>query len=125
MKTLLIAVLLVTMGAAGPLRAAEAAGDRDVCPDRGPREEARAYGLRAHDYCEARWTRLLAARQTGGQTHDEFVDGCLRRCVTERKATSAAPFGWFLGGSLVLGALLGGAAAGGGGGGVNTPPASP
>ncbi|MDB5481165.1 MAG: hypothetical protein JWO83_2218 [Caulobacteraceae bacterium] len=122
MKTLLIAAMLLGWGAAGSLSAAEGVRDGDACPDRAVREEAKAYGLHAHDYCEGRWTTLLTARQTGGATHDEFIDGCLRRCATARGATSGAPLGWILGG-VGAAALAGGVAAGAGS--SHPPPASP
>jgi hypothetical protein len=123
MKTLLIAVLLVGWGAAGSLAAAGAVRGGDACPDRTAREAARTYGLRARNFCEVQWSSLLTARQTGGATHDEFIDSCLRRCATARGATSGAPLGWILGG-VGAAALAGGVAAGAGGG-SHPPPASP
>jgi hypothetical protein len=123
MKTLLIAASLLGWGAAGPLSAADAAIAGHGCPDRGVREGARAYSLRARDFCGAGWTRLRGAGRTGGQTHDEFIDTCLRQCVTARAATSGASLGWILGG-VGAAALAGGVAAGAGGG-PHAPPASP
>ncbi len=123
MKSLLIAAWLLGWGTAGPLSAAEGPIARDGCPDRGVREAARAYGLRARDYCGASWTSLLGAGRTGGQTHDEFIDTCLRQCVTARGATSGASLGWILGG-VGAAALAGGVAAAAGGG-SHAPPASP
>jgi hypothetical protein len=120
MKTLLIAVALMGLGGAGS--AADAPRDRQPsCPAKATGE---AYGPRARDYCEVRWTSVLAARETGSQTHDEFIDTCLRRCVTARGATAGAPLGWILGG-VGAAALAGGVAAGSGGGGSHAPPASP
>jgi hypothetical protein len=124
MRTLLIAVLLLGSVGAGSLSAADAPRDRDACSDRGAREAAKAYGARARDYCEVRWTGRLAERETGGQTHDEFVDGCLRRCVTSRNATAGAPLGWVLGGAIDATALAAAIAAGTGGH-APPPPASP
>jgi hypothetical protein len=123
MKSLLIAGLLLGWGAAGPLSAADAAVAGNGCPDRGVREGARAYSLRARDFCGASWTRLLGAGRTGGQTHGEFIDTCLRQCVNARGATSGASLGWILGG-VGAAALAGGVAAGAGGG-SHAPPASP
>ena len=122
MKTLLIAVLLLGSGAAGFASAADAPRVRDDCPKRGTHEDGGAYGLRARSYCEARWTSLLSARETGGQTHDEFLDRCLHQCVTAENATAGAPLDWILGG-IWAGTLTYGLAAGGGGPG--SPPASP
>jgi hypothetical protein len=123
MKTLFIAALLLGWATAGSLQAADPAFAGNGCPDRGVREGARAYSLRARDFCAAGWTRLLGAGRTGGQTHDEFIDTCLRQCVTARSATSGASLGWVLGG-VGAAALAGGVAAGAGGG-SHAPPASP
>jgi hypothetical protein len=133
MKTLLIAALLI--GSVGPVAAAPPAGDRHAdCPERREHEDGRAYGARARDYCEVRWQGLLAARQTGGRTHDEFVDACLRRCVTDRHAEAGAPLEWIIGGisTATLGCAIAGCGdvgsvtgSGTGVGGHTTPPASP
>ena len=123
MKSLLIAASLLGLAAAGPLSASGAAVAAGGCPDRGVREAARAYSLRARGYCGASWTSLLGAGRTGGKTHDEFIDTCLRQCVTARGATSGASLGWILGG-VGAAALAGGVAAGAGGG-SHAPPASP
>jgi len=122
MKTLLITVLLLGAAGAGPLSAADAPRDRDVCPDRLHGDDAQAYGARARDYCEVRWKGLLATRPIADQTHDEFIDGCLRRCVTLRNATAGAPLDWIVGG-IWAGTLAYGVAAEGGGPGSR--PASP
>jgi hypothetical protein len=123
MKSLLIAAWLLGWGTAGPLWAADVAVAGNGCPDRGVREGARAYGLRARDFCVAGWTRALGSGRSGGQTHDEFIDTCLRQCVTARGATSGASLGWILGG-VGAAALAGGVAAEAGGG-SRAPPASP
>jgi hypothetical protein len=133
MKTLLIAVALLGSPVAGSVASAagQAAADHlpmDRCvagrPARATREAGGAYGRRASVACEVQWTNGLTARRTDGQTHDEFVDACLRRCVKIHGATSGAPLGYLLGG-IAAAALAGGVTAGFGGGGPNTPPASP
>jgi hypothetical protein len=116
MKTLLIAALLIgPVGMAPPAAAAPGAD----CPDRHQTEDGKAYGARARDYCEVRWSQQLAKRQTAARTHDEFIDTCLRRCVAGQ---AGAPLDWILGG-IWAGTLAYGLAAGGGGSG--SPPASP
>ena len=124
MKKLLIAGLLLGAAGAGPLSAADAPRDRATCPDRLHGDDAKAYGVRARDYCEVRWRGVLATRPTAGQTHDEFVDGCLHRCVTLRNATAGAPLAWILGG-VSAAALAYGVGAAATGGGSGSPPASP
>lgn len=122
MRMLLIVSLLIASAGAAPAASAPACRPLDhcvsACPAHLPHEDGRTYGLRAHDYCRVRWTGLLAARETGGQTHDEFVDGCLRRCVA---GTPGAPLGWILGGGTLAAALYGTMS----GGGAKSPPASP
>ena len=120
MRTLLIAVLLLWSGGAGPMAAAGAPRDRDACPDRLHGDDGKAYGVRARGYCEVRWTAMLATRSAAGQTHDESVDGCLRRCVTLRNATTGAPLDWILGG--IWAATLANGVAGAS---SASPPASP
>jgi hypothetical protein len=130
MKTLLIAVALLGSPGTGSVAFAADAGEAvagrlpmDRCLAGQPRPRTRQAG-RASVACEVEWTDALRARQSGGQTHDEFVDACLRRCVKARGTTSGAPLGYLLGG-IGAAALGGGVAAGFGGGGPNTPPASP
>ena len=121
MKTLLLAALLLASGGAVPA-AASPAGDRAGCPQRVVREDGRAYGARARGYCRSRWDARLLVRQTGGRTHDEFVDGCLRRCIADRQG---APLDWFVGGVWAATLGYGVAAEGDGGAQSATPPASP
>ena len=35
---------------------------------------------RQRGYCEVRWTELVAAHETGGRTHDEFIRTCTTSC---------------------------------------------
>jgi hypothetical protein len=130
MKSLPLIVVLLALGVATSAAAAPADVCRPLldhciseCPDRRPHEDGRSYGLQAHDYCKVRWIGLLFAHETAGLTHDEFVDGCLRRCVP-RSAVGAAPLGLILGG-LWTGTLVNAVTAGSGGGRSATPPASP
>jgi hypothetical protein len=120
MKMLLSFVLLLGWGGIAPTAALAAPADRHAeCPDRREHEDGRDYGARVRDYCEVRWRRLLAVRQTGGQTHDELIDGCLRRCIPTREA--GTPLGWGLGsvaGDVLISALVSL-------GGSDPPPASP
>jgi hypothetical protein len=113
------ALLLLTQ--VQPALAADAPGvDRKAdCPDKTAGETNKAYGTRALDYCQVSWTRLVDARQTGGQTQGEYVNACAKRCGVNHglSGTTLA--------LIVLGlAAVGGAAAAAGGGG-GSHPASP
>jgi len=126
------AATLLFLGLVQPAIAAAAppGPERRVeCPDRAAREADKAYDARALNDCEVRWTRLVDARQTGGETQDEFVNTCAKRCGVKRDRLSGSTLALIV---LGLGAAGGAAAAAGGGKGgasdpppVDPPPASP
>jgi hypothetical protein len=120
MKKALVAVALWAAAMAGPVAAANARTDdrRAVCPTREASETDVAYSDRAQSYCEVRWTGLVAARQTGGRTHDEFINACAKRCAPKYGSKGGANLAL-----IGLGLAAAGGAAGAAGGGSR--PASP
>lgn len=103
---------------------AQAANDTSLaCPARQQGEAKKPYVDRTHNYCETRWSELLAERQTAGHTHDEFINGCARKCAGDLADKQAGNnLALYAGGAALL---LGGAAAAALGGKSGGQPASP
>ena len=121
MKTALTLTAVLMFGMASQAAAEEARTTPPACPVRLHDEGKQPFVDRVHNYCEVRWSELVAARQTGGQTHDEFINACARKCagdLAEKQAGSNLAL--YAGGAALL---VGGAAAAASSGGGK--PASP
>lgn len=103
-RSLFIAMALM-LGSAGQVFAADAAGS-SVCPTRAPEEAFKAFRDRTHDYCEVKWTGLVASNATGGQTHDHYINVCSRDCYGDLGAQAAGQ-SMAANGGLVVGLAAG------------------
>jgi hypothetical protein len=124
MKTAVWLAAALIFGLTGEATAQAANDTRPACPARQQGEAKKPYIARTHSYCETRWSELLVDRQTGGRTHDEFINGCTRKCsgdLADKQAGNNLAL-YVAGGALLLG---GAAAAALGGKGSGDPPASP
>ena len=95
---------------------------QSACPARGQNEATRLFRDRTHSYCEGRWQALVSARDTGGQSHDQFINVCARKCYGDVGAQVAGSQLAVIGGIVGAGAIAGVAAAASSGHGA---PASP
>jgi hypothetical protein len=120
--------LLLLLGCAGQAAAADTVDvPRALCPVRATGEDAASFDARAYDHCETLWRDLLALNRAGGQTHDQFIRRCARKCGAD-VIDHAAGHGVdraaaFIPPLAVEGGIVGGAAAAMDSG--QAPPASP
>ncbi len=91
------------------------------CPREAEEKLRKISNERQRGYCEVRWTEIVAAHETAGRTHDEFIRTCAASCQVIL-APVASQAGLLGGGAAGAAGLAGGAAAAGGGG---ARPASP
>jgi hypothetical protein len=118
-RTLIAAVVLL-LGSASQVAVAQTAG---VCPVRAQGEADQSFSDRTHGYCEARWSELLAAKQTGGRTHDEYINICSSKCAgAVGSGVTGTQLGLIIGGVALVGAGVAVAASSHHG---NNAPASP
>ena len=82
--------------------------DNARCPGVHERDTRETYTAHRRDYCDVRWRRLVAASATRGETYDQFMDRCERKCVAALWPVGA------LGGILLAGGVAGLVAASGG-----------
>ncbi len=129
MNKVFVAAFALVLAAAGQASAAQ--GAVSTCPARQPSEADASFSDRTHSFCEVRWQDLVGNHATAGQTHDEYLNVCVRKCAGDLGAKTAGRqlsqvgggnTGYILGGLAVAGAIGGGVAASSGSSG---PPASP
>ena len=107
MRKLIAASIAGLLVLSAPLARGEPEGNAR-CPGVHDRETRETYTAHRRDYCDARWRRLVAASATRGETHDQFMDRCERKCVAALWPVGA------LGGILLAGGVAGLVAASGG-----------
>ncbi len=124
MKTAVWLAVVLIFGLTGEAAAQAANDTRSACPARQQGEAKKPYIDRTHNYCETHWSELVAQRQTGGQTHDQFINGCARECtgdLADKQAGNNLAL-YAAGAALLVGGATAAALGGKGGGGQ---PASP
>ncbi len=118
-KALMLATVLF-FGVAG-----QAAAQGDACPTRETGEGGKAFNGRTHDYCEAQWSDMVAAKQAGGQTHDRFINLCARKCIGDLGARTVgsqiSPLGYGLAAAGMGGVIAGAVGTGASGGFPSSP----